>query len=46
MLIIADGARLESPIAIKRAFLRRFEASPRAAKELRPHAVDEYDGKI
>ena len=39
MLIIADGARLESPIAIKRAFLRRFEASQRAARELRPQQL-------
>ena len=38
MLIIADGARLESPIAIKRAFLR-FEASQRAARELRPQQL-------
>ena len=39
--IIEDGARLESPVAIKRAFVRRFKMSPRAAKNLRPQQLME-----
>ena len=41
MWIIEDGARLESPVAIKRAFVRRFKMSPRAAKNLRPQQLME-----
>ena len=39
--IIEEGARLDSPVAIKRAFVRRFKMSPRAAKNLRPQKLME-----
>ena len=34
MWIIENGSRFECPITIKRAFIRRFKISPRAAKKL------------